>query len=330
MWNTPTCKGDPENKTKYDAVNADEGSSLIKSWEVIETQWDVLMKAWELLEWEGSIEKMKLPRFSSRIEKFLDVHNIVEQNISELMSLINEIWEYIFYKKLETKGRKLKLEIEDLLKNDEKLKDIFSRIIRINNSEKEVDYSEISLITVDKLEYERRLIGQYKRNKNELLERLKNSQDINIWWDKNLNDIASLTLEELIEIFSCTQKATWFDFSTYNLDLLTKEQLIAIFSNFNNAITVNLEGAIFNINNDKLEIVFKNLQNCESLNYTMNKVTLEGLVLMKKYLKNIKSIDFTMCDLTQQQLEYVNREFSNVDICLDWLDDGIDLDIEWK
>jgi hypothetical protein len=49
----------------------------------------------------------------------------------------------------------------------------------------------------------------------------------------------------------------------------------------------------------------------------MNAVTDNALILMKKYLKNIKSIDFTMCDLTQKQKEYVNKEFPNVDICLD-------------
>jgi hypothetical protein len=37
-----------------------------------------------------------------------------------------------------------------------------------------------------------------------------------------------------------------------------------------------------------------------------------------------------MCDLTQKQKEYVNKEFPNVDICLDWLDEDINIDVEGK
>jgi len=323
--------GNSEERLTFQAMNTDSDKlfdpSLLK---VKKVTWEVKEKAWELLEGLDSKEKKVLPKISIKMQKYLDAHNILEQNIPECISLINQLCEYVFSKKLETKGKKLKLEIELLLKNDNELLVLVSKLINIENHQEEINYAELTSIIVEMLDYESRLIGQYRRNKDELLERLKISSNINVWWNKNSNDIASLNKEELIEIFSCCKNAELLDISSYDLDLLDNNQLEAIFSNFNNAKTISLEGAVFTIKEDKQEIIFKNLQNCESLNYTMNSVTDEALILMKKYLKNIKSIDFTMCELTQKQKEYVNSEFLNVDICLDWLDEGIELDVEGK
>lgn len=339
MANTPWNKDDldkaivekTEDRLTFKAVNTDSDKlfdpSLLK---VRGVTWGVKEKTWDLLEGVDSKEKKELPKTSIKMQKYLEAHNILEQNIPECISLINQIGEHIFTKKLESKGKKLKLEIELLLKNDNELLFLINKLINIKNNIEEINYAELTSIIVEKVDYESRLIWQYRRNKNELLEKLKNSSDINVWWNNTSNDIASLTIEELKEIFSCSKNASWLDFSSYDLDLLSEDQIEAIFSNFNNAITVNLEGAIFNINKDKLEIIFRNLQNCEVLNYTMNNVTDDMLIFMKKYLKNIKSIDFTMCDLTQQQIEYVKREFPEVDISLDGLDEGINLDVEWK
>jgi argonaute-like protein implicated in RNA metabolism and viral defense len=114
------------------------------------------------------------------MQKYIDTNNILEENIPECISLIKQIGEFIFSKKIESKGKKLKQEIELLLKNDNELLDLVSKLINTKNHQEEINYTDLTSIIVEMLDYESRLIGQYRRNKDELLERLKNSSDINV------------------------------------------------------------------------------------------------------------------------------------------------------
>jgi hypothetical protein len=126
------------------------------------------------------------------MQRYLEEHNISEQNIPKCISLIKQIGEIIFLKKLESKGKKLKEEIEELLKNEDGLRDLVSKIIDFENTEEkkgnsklvstiiEIGKHELTSIIVETLEYEKRLVGQYRRNKDELLEKLKKSEEINV------------------------------------------------------------------------------------------------------------------------------------------------------
>lgn len=350
MANTSWSNGDLEqkipgnqtDKPTLEVVNTDADRLFDTSLEVTEAKGKVKEKAWELLAGLDFEEKKELPKISIKMQKYIDKHNILEQNIPEFISLIKQLGEFIFSKKLESKGKKLKLEIEELLINEDVLRDLVRKLVNIENSEEkkvnsqliltiiEIIKHELTSIIVEMLDYESRLVGQYRRNKDELLERLKNSSNINVWWNKTSNDIASLTKEELIEIFSCTENANWLDFSSYDLDLLNEDQLEAIFSNFNKKKTVDLSGAIYALWKAKWEIIFSNMEECETLIFWMNNVTDEILELIAKYLKKLKSIDFTMSELMPKQIEFVKKEFPNAEICHDWLDEGIDLDFEGK
>ncbi|MFA5917362.1 MAG: hypothetical protein WC850_03970 [Candidatus Gracilibacteria bacterium] len=278
---------------------------------------------------EKANKLLEKPQISIKMQRYLEEHNISEQNIPKCISLIKQIGEIIFLKKLESKGKKLKEEIEELLKNEDGLRDLVSKIIDFENTEEkkgnsklvstiiEIGKHELTSIIVETLEYEKRLVGQYRRNKDELLEKLKKSEEINVGGNKSSNNIASLTKEELTEIFSLAENATGLDISSYDLDLLNEEQLTAIFSNLKNIKIADLSGTNFTLGKAKLEIIFSNLQNCETLIFGENNVTKESLELMVKYLKNIKSIDFTMCELEQEQKDFIKDKFPNVDICID-------------
>ncbi len=297
--------------------------TLSTHWDVEKAQWVVSLKTNKLLEGSNSKEKIDMPVISEKMQKYLDVHGILEQNLPECISLIKQIGELIFSKKLESRGKKLKSEIEELLKNDDELANLVMELVLIDHysltshHQEQIVHMDLIPIIVDLVEYERRLVGQYRRNKDELLEKLKNLSNINIWWDKFPNNIASLTVEELIEFSSSAENATWLDISSFDLDLLSEGQLRAIFSNFKNIKIADLSRSIFNLWKTKWEIIFSNLEKCETLNFWMNMVTDEILELMVKYLKNIKSIDFTMCDLTQKQKDFIKDKFPNADICID-------------
>ncbi len=278
-------------------------------------QWEVLEKANKLLE---------KPQISIKMQRYLEEHNISEQNIPKCISLIKQVGEIVFLKNLKTRGKKLKEEIKELLKSDSELANLAMELISIDYStntrylREEIVRTDLNPIIREIWAYEKWLVGQYRRNKDKLLANLKESEEINIWWNKFSNNIADLTVEELTEIFSCPKKATWLNIWSYDLDLLSEEQLTAIFSNFKNIKKADLTGTIFKtLWKTKWEIIFTNLEKCESLIFWMNDVTDEVLELIVKYLKNIKSIDFTMCELTPEQKDFIKDKFPNVDICID-------------
>lgn len=315
MGNTPSNGNDNDEDVKGVATP----DILTPKWKIDEVKWDVLLESVKLLEGPNSKEKKEVPEISQKMQRYLEAHNILELNKSQCISLIKQIWEYVFSKKLESRGKNLKTEIEELLRNDSELIILVMNLISIDYSPNVIYlYNDLIPIIVEILEYEKRLVGQYRRNKSELLEKLKKSPNINVWWDKSSNNIASLTVEELTEIFSLAENATRFDISSYDLDLLSEEQLTAIFGKFKNIKIADLSGAIFpTLWKTKKEIIFSNLAKCETLIFWENNVTDEILDLMGRYLKNIKSIDFTMCELTQEQKDFLKDKFPDADICID-------------
>ncbi len=227
MGNTPSNDNDVEGVATPD--------TLTPQWKIDEVKWHVLLESDKLLEWVNSKEKNEVPGVSQKVQRYLEEHNISEQEVPKCISLIKQIGELIFSKKLGSKGKKLKTEIEELLRNDSELIILVMNLISIDYSPNAISlYNELIPIIVETVEYERRLVGQYRRNKDELLEKLKKSEEINVWWNKTSNNIASLTVEELTEIFSSAENAIWLNIWSFDLDLLSEKQLTAIFSNLKN------------------------------------------------------------------------------------------------
>jgi hypothetical protein len=68
------------------------------------------------------------------MQRYLEEHNISEQNIPKCISLIKQVGEIVFLKNLKTRGKKLKEEIKELLKSDSELANLAMELISIDYS----------------------------------------------------------------------------------------------------------------------------------------------------------------------------------------------------
>ncbi len=274
------------------------------------------------------INAQKWEWLEKKISDILTELGVWKENLEEVTSLIQDIWK-ILMPKIEAKWVNFVL-----LKSyspEMWLKRLFEADLERNKTNPEVINSVKNILSLSWIDnditirdiiisiYKEQLFEQYKNNKEFYLDKLKGVEKIDIWWDaiSNFNKIASLSAEELREFFGNAKDVTELDTSFYDLNLLNNDQLEAIFSNVNKANTVSLNGCFSTIWNDKQEIIFKNLHDCETLNFTNNIVTEDTVNFMVKYLKNIKNIDFTMCDLTPEEKESIKSLFPAVDLCFE-------------
>lgn len=291
----------------FQSVDTDAETPFKASWNIKQTTDNILNYTAQ----EGLL--------NSKILTILNWFWIWINDALKCISLIENIWKVLISKIEEKsadfillKSHNTEVWLKRLFKKDKEIIVLFEKV-----------QAMLSIVKPDLLL--EKIISTYieqwklniKNNKKDFLEKLSTSQKINIWWDARYNNIATLSVEELSEIFSYAKNIPEIDSSSYNLDLLNNNQLEAIFSNFTKAKIVSLNGSFSTIWSDKQEIIFKNLHSCETLNFIENNVTDETINLIAKYLTNIKTIDFTMCGLTEVQKENIKNKLPNVEFCFD-------------